>query len=356
MCAHRRHGATAGRRPHGCKTAAKRLRIRLPLPWTIAACLAWSCAAAGATVTVDHVQLQPNRAGQWVDVLVRGDDQVAGVDLFVQIGDGGRELTRFGLPPGRPGPVITAVELKDGTIFDGVIDVPIDLSSPELPQTAVYTLSLLGALPTVTAEGRLARIQVDATGFYGGTWPVLLNGVLPYDVFGGPHATTFAGVSATVQNGSITIPITRGDYNGNQQFDVADIDALAAAIRAASTDRTRYDLNGDQSVDRSDHRFWVERYAHVYFGDANFDGRFGTSDLVQVFVAGHYEDSLAGNATWATGDWNGDGEFSTSDLVEALAGGGYEQGSRAAVAVVPEPATVLLLILGWFSIAAPCRS
>jgi hypothetical protein len=316
--------------------------------------LAWSSVLIGATVSVGHIQLQPNRSDQWIDVLVSGGDQVAGLDLFVQIGDGGRQLTYFGLPPGRSAPVITNVELKSNTIFQGVTDVPINLSSPQLPQTAVYTLALVGAAPTVSAQGKLARIQIDTTGFYGGTWPVRLSEVLPFDVFGGPYTTTFAGVSATIENGTVTIPITRGDYNGNQQFDAADIDDLAAAIRAGSADRTRYDVNDDLVVDGNDHRFWVQQYAHVFFGDSNFDGRFDTSDLVQVFVAGQYEDDIAGNATWDTGDWNGDGEFTSSDFVEALADGGYEQGSQAAATVVPEPASVAMLMLGLIGVAS-CR-
>ncbi|MCA9197495.1 MAG: hypothetical protein KDA87_08155, partial [Planctomycetales bacterium] len=60
------------------------------------------------------------------------------------------------------------------------------------------------------------------------------------------------------------------------------------------------------------------------FGDANLDNRFNSSDLVQVFEAGEYEDGIAGNSTWQTGDWNGDGEFDSSDLVFALQFAGYE--------------------------------
>ena len=60
-------------------------------------------------------------------------------------------------------------------------------------------------------------------------------------------------------------------------------------------------------------------------GDANLDGRFNSSDLVKVFQAGKYEDSIFQNASWEEGDWNGDGDFDSQDLVMAFQLGWYEQ-------------------------------
>ena len=51
-------------------------------------------------------------------------------------------------------------------------------------------------------------------------------------------------------------------------------------------------------------------------------------------------------ASWGSGDWNGDGDFTSDDIVTALADGGYEQGPRAAVAAVPEPNSLVPLMLG----------
>ena len=51
------------------------------------------------------------------------------------------------------------------------------------------------------------------------------------------------------------------------------------------------------------------------------------------------------NSTWITGDWNGDREFDSSDFVTAFQGGGFEMGARPAVAAVPEPAAITLLLL-----------
>jgi hypothetical protein len=53
-------------------------------------------------------------------------------------------------------------------------------------------------------------------------------------------------------------------------------------------------------------------------GDANRDGRFDSSDLVRVFQAAEYEDTILNNSSWEDGDWNGDGDFNTSDLVFAM--------------------------------------
>jgi hypothetical protein len=66
-------------------------------------------------------------------------------------------------------------------------------------------------------------------------------------------------------------------------------------------------------------------------GDANRDGTFNSSDLVQVFQAGEYEDGTIGNSTWEEGDWNGDGDFDTGDLVLAFQTGRYSADARAAV-------------------------
>jgi hypothetical protein len=54
---------------------------------------------------------------------------------------------------------------------------------------------------------------------------------------------------------------------------------------------------------------------------------FDSGDLVTVFVAGEYEDGIAGNSTFAEGDWNGDGEFDTGDLVDAFQRGHYVAGA-----------------------------
>ena len=140
----------------------------------------------------------------------------------------------------------------------------------------------------------------------------------------------------------------RGDFDDDGILSIADLDLLTNAFQAGDND-PRLDLNRDRSVDHLDRVIWVEEIRNTFFGDANLDGQFGTSDLVQVFEAGQYEDATPGNSTWATGDWNGDGEFSTSDIVLALQGNNFEQGPKPSPLVVPEPQLAAFL---FFWIAA----
>jgi hypothetical protein len=145
---------------------------------------------------------------------------------------------------------------------------------------------------------------------------------------------------------------TPGDFDATGELTVEDFDLLSERVRAG-THRRGFDLNADRLVDQADRQIWVHDLKGTYFGDANLDGEFNSSDLVLVFGAGEYEDDVAGNSSWATGDWNGDGEFTSIDLVTAFQDGGYAAGPR--VAAVPEPSTALLLVLGFVAVL-PCAA
>jgi hypothetical protein len=73
-------------------------------------------------------------------------------------------------------------------------------------------------------------------------------------------------------------------------------------------------------------------------GNANLDGAFDSSDLVQVFGAGKYETGIR-DATWADGDWNHDSLFGSRDLIIALQYGAYNENRPA----VPEPTSLQIL-------------
>jgi hypothetical protein len=98
-------------------------------------------------------------------------------------------------------------------------------------------------------------------------------------------------------------------------------------------------------VNEADRAFWIHVFADTFFGDTNLDGEFNSGDLVAIFVAGEYEDTIEGNSSWSTGDWNGDGEFDTSDLVLAFQDGGYENRPQDSANVVPEPSSECVLSL-----------
>ncbi|MFC1759745.1 hypothetical protein ACFL2H_13425 [Planctomycetota bacterium] len=113
-----------------------------------------------------------------------------------------------------------------------------------------------------------------------------------------------------------------GDFNDDGILTAEDIDLFCQAPIVDD----KYDLNGDGSKTFDDMLILIENIFDTTFGDANLDGRFDSQDLVTVFQAAQYEDTLPGNSTWATGDWNCDGEFGTSDLVIAFQRGEFIRG------------------------------
>ncbi len=135
-----------------------------------------------------------------------------------------------------------------------------------------------------------------------------------------------------------------GDYNMDGVVDTADIDLQAVAMKTPTQDLATFDENGDGTINELDRTIWVTDHAKTWYGDANFDGVFSTDDLVAVFAAGKYE--TGGMAVWAEGDWTGDMVFDSGDLVAAFSDGGFELGPRPAVSAVPEPSSVVLLLLG----------
>lgn len=72
-------------------------------------------------------------------------------------------------------------------------------------------------------------------------------------------------------------------------------------------------------------------------GDANFDGLFNSTDLVQILEAGKYEQRQL-SAGWGEGDWNGDGIFDSGDFLEAFAT--YNYTTLDVGEAVPEPQQV----------------
>lgn len=134
-----------------------------------------------------------------------------------------------------------------------------------------------------------------------------------------------------------------GDFDGNREFDTADliyalqnsvfepdadvdndglitaadIDLVNCWVGASGTKHGPYadeiDINRDGTLDREDVNE-VVRLAGSTYGDANMDGIFSTSDLVEIMKAG----KMGGRGTWVEGDFNGDQHVSTDDLVFAF--------------------------------------
>ena len=136
-----------------------------------------------------------------------------------------------------------------------------------------------------------------------------------------------------------------GDFDENNVLDAADLDLQAAAMVAGGP-LSPYDLNGDSAVNFNDRLVWLHDLKKTWVGDSDLNGLFNSADFVLAFQAGKYEVPAA-TATWVQGDWNGDQLFTSADFVAAFADGGYEAGPRpGAVSAVPEPSSLVLVLLG----------
>ena len=143
-----------------------------------------------------------------------------------------------------------------------------------------------------------------------------------------------------VDNGGGGVP---GDVNSDGSVNAVDMDELSHAVLTGDSD-ARFDVNSDGAVNGADRSHWINSINNSYFGDANLDGVFDSSDLVTAFVSGKYETGDA--AGWIDGDWDGDLLFTTGDLVTAFQTGKYEQGPRGAAPAVPEPSSLVMLLIG----------
>jgi hypothetical protein len=149
-----------------------------------------------------------------------------------------------------------------------------------------------------------------------------------------------------IHSGPLPPPTPTGDFDMDGDLDVADIDALSAAVRAGNNP-AGFDLNGDGQVNAADRTVWVNDLKRTYFGDANLDREFNSSDFVTVFTVGLYETGTA--AGWGQGDWDGNGRFDSGDFVAAFTEGGYEQGPHPSVSSVPEPTGCFVLLVAVFA-------
>ncbi len=116
-----------------------------------------------------------------------------------------------------------------------------------------------------------------------------------------------------------------GDLNLDGDLNTADVDLFCQQLAQPQPDPT-LDLNRDQQVTIDDFVHLIDRLLPTVRGDANFDGRFDSTDLVMIFQEGRFESADQG-AQWSQGDWNCDGKFDTADLVAALQSGSYRSDS-----------------------------
>jgi len=150
-------------------------------------------------IVAGHHTLLPNQAGQEIEVLISGGHAVEGMNFYIQVGDGGPEAVDLGLidPPGIDGPHVENVDLETGTIFESNNSGQFNPDTNEtLPQ--LFGAFIVTNAATTTADGLLATVTIDTTGFTAGTWELRVSDTLAGD-------TELPFVGARFHNGSITI-------------------------------------------------------------------------------------------------------------------------------------------------------
>jgi len=134
------------------------------------------------------------------------------------------------------------------------------------------------------------------------------------------------------------------DFNSDTLCDIADLDALYDQL---GTTDAAFDLNGNGTVDNLDIPEWLSQASAAdamgrtfKVGDTNLDGSVGGPDFTTLAV-----NFGATGATWGQGNFDGDvndREVGGSDFTGLAVNFGFV----SAVSTVPEPASLLSLVLG----------
>ncbi len=300
-----------------------------------------SAGSAGGTVTNDiisHIAIGPNEAATDYLFGELGVDpgRISKREFLTSAnpssdftGPAGSGLAAVGVPLADPSGFVYVDQNEDGQRQvgePGIMGVRIELTGATASGATLHQQILtdengfyqFAYLP----PGTYALRETQPVGFLDGTETVGSHGG-QIEADGFTQIVLAAGDIGVDYNFGERLPDFRvGDIDGDGVVQSVDVDAFLAAVRAQNI---WYDRTGDQRVDVHDVWSFVADVFLAAPGDANLDGRFDSSDLVDVLTAGQYEDSVLGNSTWSTGDWNGDGEFSAEDLVVALQRNDYSR-------------------------------
>jgi hypothetical protein len=175
------------------------------------------------TINVGNHTLLPNTPNQAINIYVSGAQMVPGLVLYVQVGDGGPERTQTGIATeGTDGPSISAVDIKTGTIFAG--SSALQINQAGLPQ---WIHSEIAVSSDVAANGKIATIWIDTTGFTSGTYDLKLAGTLEGSSNGAAD-TIFNTVPAQITNGTITISAGGGGGGAPLEMGMGSETVIAA--------------------------------------------------------------------------------------------------------------------------------
>jgi hypothetical protein len=193
--------------------------------------------------------LAPNAAGQLVPIMISGGDAVAGVDLFVQLGDGGAAVGGVDV-----GPTITNLDLAGEAIFAANnTGVFVD------PKPLIWGSTTTTQSGTVAAAGRLATLTIDTTGIASGRFNLLLNPPAT-----GP--TQLVGAPTTLVNGWLQVGAASAaaDFDGDGDVDAVDLATWKTGFGAlAAATHGQGDADGDGDVDGADFLVWQRQLRGV---------------------------------------------------------------------------------------------
>lgn len=170
------------------------------------------------------------------------------------------------------------------------------------------------------------------------------------------NGSSGAQLSALVSPSAMRIP-RPGDFNSDEAYNCADVDALVAEIAAGAHDPP-FDLTSDGLVDHNDLVAWLAAAGAAnlasggsyLLGDANLDGT-----VQELDFSAWNEHRFTATAAWCSGDFNADGTVDGQDFVLW-----NSNKFTSAARPVPEPATWLIgmvsvLVLGIRERSTPSR-
>lgn len=140
-------------------------------------------------------ELQPDTAGQSIEISVRGGQMVQGLNLNLQIADGGPEAGGA-----IDGPAIQSVDILTDTIFASNNTGLGSGNGVLVPQVAFFSTTTSSG--TVSADGLLATVLIDTTGFFEGTYDLVLSQTVNNPT---NFASTDPALTPTIVDGQITI-------------------------------------------------------------------------------------------------------------------------------------------------------
>lgn len=189
--------------------------------------------------------------GQTITISVTGSVQVDGIDFFLQVADGGTEAGGL-----IDGPAITDADIFTGTIFgsNNTGDAGDGSLAPQFWQSGTTTIDPT----TVTANGLLATVTIDTTGFFAAgvdnPYDLLLSDTIMGD---SAFSMPVPDGSTIIINGRIILearPVADlgGPYSVAEEGSIT-LDASASYDPDASGSIVSYqwDLDGDGTFEQS---------------------------------------------------------------------------------------------------------